>query len=206
MDVSSVAAIVAAMASWAAVAVALIAIRPARRSAKASEEQTDIQRELARQSAQPYVWADIQLDRRQGALIHLVVGNSGPTVARNVRVTIDPPLPVQSGDMTCAEVAQPAEVAQRRLQKGILSLAPGRRISWFIGRGSELLQNENDTTVYKICVNADGPYGPIAPNQIEIRLTDWRESIDAPDGSLHYVREEIRNLVTAVKSLSRSRN
>ena len=200
MDVSSVAAIVAAMTSWAAVVVALIAIRPARRSARASEEQTDIQRELARQSAQPYVWADIQPDRQQGTLIHLVVGNSGPTVARNVRVTIDPPLPVQSGDMTCAEIAQ------RRLQKGILSLAPGRRISWLIGLGSELLQNENDTTVYKICVNADGPYGPIAPNQIEIRLTDWRESNDAPDGSLHYVREEIRKLVTAVKSLSRSRN
>ena len=88
MDVSSVAAIVAAIASWAAVAVALIAIRPARRSAKASEEQTDIQREIARQSAQPYVWADIQPDRQQGTLIHLIVGNSGPTVARNVRVTI----------------------------------------------------------------------------------------------------------------------
>ena len=189
MDVSSVAAIVAAIASWAAVAVALIAIRPARRSAKASEEQTDIQREIARQSAQPYVWADIQPDRQQGTLIHLIVGNSGPTVARNVRVTIDPPLPVQSSNMARTEVAQ------RR-----------RKLSWPIGRGYELLQNENDKTVYKICVKADGPYGPMASNQIEIRLTDWRESNDAPDGSLHYIRKEIEKLVRAVEEISKSRN
>ena len=200
MDVSSVAAIVAAIASWAAVAGALIAIRPARRSAKASEEQTDIQREIARQSAQPYVWADIQPDRQQGTLIHLIVGNSGPTVARNVRVTIDPPLPVQSSNMARTEVAQ------RRLQEGILSLAPGRKLSWPIGRGYELLQNENDKTVYKICVKADGPYGPMASNQIEIRLTDWRESNDAPDGSLHYIRKEIEKLVRAVEEISKSRN
>lgn len=203
MDVSSVAAIAAAIASWAAVAVALIAILPARRSAKASEEQTDIQRELARQSAQPYVWADIQLDRQQGALIHLVVGNSGPTVARNVRVTIDPPLPVQSSDTSCTEVVQRV---QRRLQEGILSLAPGRMLSWQIGLGRELLKNENNTTVYKVCVNADGPYGPMAPNQTEIRLTDWCESNDAPDGSLHHIRKEIGKLVRAVENMSKCRN
>lgn len=199
MDVSSVVAIVAAMASWAAVGVALIAIRPARRSAKASEEQTDIQRELARQSAQPYVWADIQPDRQQGTQIHLIVGNSGPTVARNVRVTIDPPLPFHSDGTSYTEVAQ------RRLQDGILSLAPGRILSWRIGLSRELLKNENDTTVYKVCVNADGPYGPMAPNQTEIRLTDWRES-DAPDGSLHYIGKEIGKLVRAVENMPKSRN
>ena len=55
-------------------------------------------------------------------------------------------------------------------------------------------------------MKADGPYGPMASNQIEIRLADWRESNDAPDGSLHYIRKEIEKLVRAVEEISKSRN
>lgn len=59
----------------------------------AAREQTQLQLELARERLQPYVWADIQPDMQQGTLVYVMVGNSGPTVARNVKVTFDPPLP-----------------------------------------------------------------------------------------------------------------
>ncbi len=54
-----------------------------RRSAKASREQTKQQKQAAKDAAQPMVWADGRGDDGQGgqALV-LLLGNSGPTIAR----------------------------------------------------------------------------------------------------------------------------
>lgn len=195
MDSNTIAAWVAAVAAIVAAVVAFFALWPAQRAAKAAEEQTRVQRELMYQSAQPYVWADIQPDDQQGTMLHLVLGNAGPTVARHVRVFIDPPFPqvsVHIGRST---------VAQRRLREGILSLAPGRIIRWSLGIASDLMKDEEDTTVYRVRVMADGPYGEIEPVETEICLSDWRESLDAPGGSLHHIRKSIEKLVRAVDGL-----
>ena len=94
---NTIAAVVAAVGAIAAAIVAILALKPAQLAAKAAEEQANVQRELMYQSAQPYVWADIQPDVQQGTMLHLALGNAGPTVARNVRVVIDPPFPQSSG-------------------------------------------------------------------------------------------------------------
>lgn len=195
MVLNTIAAWVAAFGAFAAAVAAFCALKPAQRAAKAAEEQTRVQRELMYQSAQPYVWADIQPDDQQGTMLHLVLGNAGPTVARNVRVFIDPPFPQLLG-----RVGRSA-VAQRRLREGILSLAPGRMIRWSLGMASDLMKDEEDTTVYRVRVTADGPYGEIEPVETEICLSDWRESLDAPGGSLHHIRKSIEKLVSAVESL-----
>ena len=195
MDSNTIAAWVAAVAAIVAAVVAFFALWPAQRAAKAAEEQTRVQRELMYQSAQPYVWADIQPDDQQGTMLHLVLGNAGPTVARHVRVFIDPPFPQVSGHIGRSTVAQ------RRLREGILSLAPGRIIRWSLGIASDLMMDEEDTTVYRVRVMADGPYGEIEPVETEICLSDWRESLDAPGGSLHHIRKSIEKLVRAVDGL-----
>ena len=195
MDSNTIAAWVAAVAAIVAAVVAFFAPWPAQRAAKAAEEQTRVQRELMYQSAQPYVWADIQPDDQQGTMLHLVLGNAGPTVARHVRVFIDPPFPQVSGHIGRSTVAQ------RRLREGILSLAPGRIIRWSLGIASDLMKDEEDTTVYRVRVMADGPYGEIEPVETEICLSDWRESLDAPGGSLHHIRKSIEKLVRAVDGL-----
>lgn len=192
---NTIAAVVAALGAIAAAIAAILAIKPAQRAAKAAEEQANVQRELMYQSAQPYVWADIQPDVQQGTMLHLVLGNAGPTVARNVRVVIDPPFPQSSG-----RVGRSA-VAQRRLREGVLSLAPGRIIRWSLGMASDLMEDEGDTTVYRVRVMADGPYGEIEPVETKICLSDWRESLDAPEGSLHHIRKSIDKLVSAIESL-----
>ena len=74
MDSNTIAAWVAAVAAIVAAVVAVFALWPAQRAAKAAEEQTRVQRELMYQSAQPYVWADIQPDDQQGTMLHLVLG------------------------------------------------------------------------------------------------------------------------------------
>lgn len=195
MDSNTIAAWVAAVAAIVAAVVAFFALWPAQRAVKAAEEQTRVQRELMYQSAQPYVWADIQPDDQQGTMLHLVLGNAGPTVARHVRVFIDPPFPQVSGHIGRSTVAQ------RRLREGILSLAPGRIIRWSLGIASDLMKDEEDTTVYRVRVMADGPYGEIEPVETEICLSDWRESLDAPGGSLHHIRKSIEKLVRAVDGL-----
>lgn len=81
------------------------------------------------------------------------------------------------------------------------ALAPGRIIRWSIGSGKELLKDAEDPTVYTIHVEAQGPYGEIEPTEVDVRLSDWREARDAPDGSLHHVRGEIKKLTDAVQSL-----
>ena len=197
MDKSKVVSVVAAAAAIAAAISAFAALRPAERAARAAEEQLGVQYDLARQAAQPYVWADIQPDGQQGTLLHLVLGNAGPTVAHNVRVVITPPI---SGGEYRSEYAMDA---QRRLSEGVLSLAPGRTIRWSLGRAYDLLDNVNDGVVYRMRVTAEGPFGKVEPLEIAIRPSDWRESLDAPVGSLHYVRKELERLVKAVEHLGR---
>ena len=59
-----------------------------RRSAKASREQTKQQKQAAKDAAQPMLWVDIRGDDGQGQA--LLLGNSGPSIARNVKVLFDP--------------------------------------------------------------------------------------------------------------------
>lgn len=194
MENSTLLALVAAMSAGASAIAAWVALWPARNAAKAAIAQTDIQRELMEQNAQPYVWADIQPDPQQGSFLQLVLGNAGPTMARNVRVVIEPPITGTSGHSS-----RYADVAQKRLQDGILSLAPGREIRWSLGLASELLKDENEATIYQLSVTAEGPYGELDPSSFYIRTSDWRESSDAPQGSLHLVRNEIEKLVKVIK-------
>lgn len=195
MDMNAIAAVVAAVGAIAAASAAFVALRPAQRAARAAEDQSEIQRELMRQAAQPYVWADIQPDMQQGRMLHLVIGNAGPTMASNVRVVIDPPIPEhpEYPGMTAA--------AQKRVGDGVLSLAPGRVIRWMLGRGSDLLADENDQTTYCMRVTANGPYGALEPVDFEIRPRDWREAIDAPDGNLHFVRKEIGKIASEAENI-----
>ena len=193
--VSAVAAGVAAVGAIAAAIAAFVALKPAQRAARAAESQTEIQRDLMRQAAQPYVWADIQPDVQQGTMLQLVVGNAGPTMARNVRVVIDPPIPEHPG------YSGAAVAAQKRVRDGILSLAPGRIIRWSLGRGFDLLEDEHDGTTYRLRATADGPHGPLEPVDFEIRPRDWREARDAPDGNLHFVRKEIEKLAAETKNI-----
>lgn len=197
MDPTLLASIVAAVSAMAAAAGALIAVPFTARAANAARAQTQLQRELAQARAQPYVWADIQPDMKQGTLLQIVVENSGPTMAQDVRVVIEPPLQAE-GPFPGA-----VEAAQRRLAAGIRSLAPGRRIEWSAGRGFDVL-SDDAPHVHRITVTAEGPYGPITPVVFEVNLSDWREGRDAPDGSLHLVRTAITDLTKELKKVGES--
>jgi hypothetical protein len=163
--------------------------RAAIRAARAAEEQTKIQRQLRIDAAQPYVWVDVRPDDATGTVLNLVVGNSGPTVAQNVRVTVYPPLP------TVGQLKERAETAQARLANGIQSLPPGRSLMWPLGQGFNLLTDDGPQA-YTFTVTADGPFGAVPQLSYIVDMSDWRGTLDRPAGSLH-------QLTTAVKDLTK---
>lgn len=152
------------------------------RAADAAVAQTELQRKIAEEAAQPYVWVDVRQDEAQGTMLNLVLGNSGPTFAHNVRATFEPPLS-----------SEKSEAAQRRLRDGVKTLGPGRKLVWFIGMGFEILKDDRPQ-LHTITVEAEGPHGPIPPMTYEIDLSDFRETRDAPEGNLHYVRKAIEKI------------
>jgi hypothetical protein len=202
--------------TWAAIAAALIALaalyfsrqstRSADRAARAAEEQTkvqteqtEIQREQTRiqeqlriDAAQPYVWADIRPDDSTGTLLNLVIGNSGPTVARNVRVVSEPALP------TIDPLREDVEDLEARLAEGIQSLAPGRSMSWALGQGFNLI-GEDGRQIHILTITAEGPFGPIPPLSYAVDISDWRNVLDRPSGSLHQLASAVKELTKEVK-------
>lgn len=186
----------AALAAIAAAGVALVSLPFTIRAANAAKAQTRLQRELAEAAAQPYVWADVQPDTKQGTVLRIVVGNEGPTIATNIRVAFSPPL------ATPAKYPGATEVAQQVLAKGIKSLAPGRRIEWSAGVGYEVLAGDGPIR-HTVTVTADGPHGPLAPLTFDLDLADWRGALDSPDGSLHLVRKSIDDLGKRFAAITR---
>lgn len=161
------------------------------RSASAAEEQTGIQRQIRIGSAQPYVWADLRQDEQSGVMLNLVVGNSGPTVATNVRVKIDPPLPT-------IEQLKESAAAQQRLAEGISSIPPGRTLRWALGPGFTLLQADGPQQ-HNITITADGPFGPVPPLTYVVDLADWRGQLARPPGNIHPLTAAIEALTKKLK-------
>jgi len=185
----------AIIAAWAGVVVAFIAavaafiaLIPAKRAADAAKDQTELQRQIAQESAAPTVWADIR-PFLAGLSTELVIGNSGHTVATHVRVEVNPPLPVRSndGDSNLSEVQ-------------LSSLAPGRELRFFL-----FASNEWDSimpgggSAHRITIKANGPYGVLAPVEFTLDLAEYRETIVTTDGA-------IRDIVRAIDRLDKSVN
>ena len=188
--------------TWVAIVAGLIAAaalyfnwqstRAAVRAARAAEAQTEIQRQLRIDAAQPYVWVDIRPDEAQGMMLNLVVGNSGPTVAEKVRVKVNPNLP------STADLRERAKGAQKLLSDGIESLPPDRILMWPLGAASKVM-NDSGQHAYKFTVTAKGPFGQLPALTYIVDMKDWWGSLDVPAGSLH-------QLTLAVKALGKKIN
>ena len=168
------------------------AANSARLSVREARRQTELQEQIHRDSAQPYVWADLQGDDAQGHLLRLIVANEGPSLATSVRVTFEPPLQT-AGDPT--ELDQ----VQELLRHGLSSLAPGRRLQWTIDVAHRVF-SQGLPLVYTVSITGEGPFGSIEPLTYIVDLNDLRNSADSPSGSLHRIAERLRELTDVVKA------
>ena len=157
--------------------------------ANSAIEQTAIQRQLREDAAQPYVWADIKSGGASGGTLTIVVGNSGPTVATDVRVQIEPPLPLAEGH-------DGHEALDGILRHGIHSIAPGREMRWRIGEhhGAGAVIEAERSTPRTIRVTGYGPFGELAPLEYVVDFADFCCSFIEEGGSLYRVAEEIKKV------------
>ena len=163
----------------------------ARRSAKASREQTKQQKQAAKDAAQPMLWVDIRGDDGQGQALLLLLGNSGPSIARNVKVTFHPAPPSTLDIKPILEI----------LKQGIASVPPGRTMQWALGAA----QNTSDWdahTAYRVRIEAEGPLGLIEPLEYVISVDDLDGSRAEPPGNLHAVAAELHEMTKATKELN----
>lgn len=114
-------------------------------------------------------------------ILHLVVGNSGQTVARDVSVTMNPPLPqwCPSGEV------EDAQRLTETLHSGLSSLPPGRVFEWSIGVPHEYFPNEGADPVpaIRIAVQAQTSNGSaLPPLQYTIGLEDLKHQSAIPQG------------------------
>ena len=127
MEIETWISILAALAAIGALYFNRHSTKAAIRAADAVEKQTQVQEQIRIDAAQPYVWADVRPDDEIGQQLLLAVGNSGPTVATNVRVKVDPPLP------TIDDPGGRASAALARLADGLQSLPTGLTLTWSVG-------------------------------------------------------------------------
>ena len=163
-----------------------------RRSAKASREQARQQKQAAKDAAQPMLWVDIRGDDGQGQALVLLLGNSGPSIARNVKVTFDPAPPATLDIKPILQI----------LKQGITSLPPGRTMQWALGGAARNTNGWDPHKAYRVRIDAEGPFGAIEPLEYVISVDDLNGSRAAPPGNLHAVAAELREMTKATKELN----
>jgi hypothetical protein len=162
-----------------------------RRSAKASREQTQQQKQAAKDAAQPMLWVDVRGDDGQGQALVLLLGNSGPSIARNVKVVFDPAPPSTLDIKPILEI----------LKQGIASVSPGRTMQWTLG-AAHTTSDWDGHKAYRVRIEAEGPFGAIEPLEYVISVDDLHGSRAAPPGNLHTVAAELREMTKATKELN----
>jgi hypothetical protein len=162
-----------------------------RRSAKASREQTKQQKQAAKDAAQPMLWVDIRGDDGQGQALVLLLGNCGPSIARNVRVTFDPAPP------STVDIKPILEI----LKQGIASVPPGRTMQWALG-AAHSTSGWDGHKACRVRIEAEGPFGAIEPLEYVISVDDLDGLRAAPPGNLHAVAAELREMTKATKELN----
>lgn len=162
-----------------------------RRSAKASREQTKQQKRAPRDAAQPMLWVDVRGDDGQDQALVLLLGNSGPSVARNVKVIFDPAPPSRVDIKPILEI----------LKQGIASVPPGRTMKWALDAAPDAVDSDSHKAC-RVRIEAEGPFGAIEPLEYVISVDDLDGSRAVPPGNLHEVAAELREMTRATKELN----
>ncbi|MFE1288616.1 hypothetical protein [Streptomyces sp. NPDC058751] len=119
---------------------------------RAHREQLALAERVHREQSEPYVVVDIGPDRQGSPLLVLSIENTGPTMARDVRIRVTPDLASSHDNLT--------ERLQRALARTIPVLPPGRRLVFafdvYYRREASGLPMQFDFTV-----DATGPAGPV---------------------------------------------
>ncbi|WP_139238180.1 hypothetical protein [Streptomyces pini] len=119
-----------------------------------SGAQFRLNKRIQLEAAQPYVVPDIQPRAGGSGLLVFTLENVGPTVARDVEISIDPPLKGGERDVWDERLG-------RALGRKISHLPPRRRLEWFFTFAPRFYQRTDLPRQYTVTVKANGPSGPV---------------------------------------------
>ena len=201
-------------AEWVAIAISVLSVLTSltisgaalwysRRQARAAEKQLAVAQQVQRENSEPYVVVDIRFYESHYPMMMLVVENVGPTVARDVKITFDPPLRSSLEDNEGEQKMADLYI----LKNGIPMLPPGRKIETFFDSGFSRFKDGSEfPNRYFVGVEAKGPYGPVEPMKYVIDLEIFSDTSTIRDNDAKKVVSALGKIEKAVKEIkSRSR-
>lgn len=171
-------------------------VAAARDQVMAAQRQNEVQEQARRDAAQPYVVVDVEIHPAQGQLLQVVARNLGQTMARNVQVHFDPPLPKKLGADSSPFQA---------LDRGLSYLPPGRSMSWSLGVSFRYFEGGAVPPVTQVTVICTGPFGPVETLIYDISFEEFRDQSGLAVGNLHRVEQAIDKLTGTVAKLTTRR-
>ncbi|MET7745214.1 hypothetical protein [Streptomyces sp. NPDC005385] len=153
----------------------------------AAKRANQLTEQAQREQVQPYVIADIRERVPGSQLLCFFIENTGPTMARDVQVAVNPPLRTTLGSEAEAQLNE-------AVTRKIPVLPPGRRLMFTMDVGGPLFESDLPR-IYTIVVNSSGPFGALETltYNIDLRVIEHtglnRESLE---WSTHTIAEEAK--------------
>jgi hypothetical protein len=143
-------------------------------------------RELREDQARPFVVVDFEPWERPW--INLVVTNVGRTMARNVRIEVDPPF-----ESTLDRAVEVSMAQLKLFTEPIPSLAPGKRIEFLF---DSLIDRRTAglPTAYRVRLRYEGERGPLPPDEQYLDLDLYRFRIRVDRDSIHDVSVTLKKI------------
>lgn len=175
--------------AWIAAAsaiVALVALYFTGQQVKVAKRQTALQQRMHEDAAQPFVWADIRPDEEHGFVLALVVRNDGRTVATDVRLTFDKPLPNEFADQWDSQALS------------LSSIAPGRQLVWWLKPGPAWFSSDLPRA-FTVTIDCNGPFGPAPTLSYVLNINDFGDEQPTKRGSMYAMTKALEAMTQVLK-------
>jgi hypothetical protein len=168
-------------------------VSAAREQVAAAHRQAELQEQMWRDQAQPYVVADVQPDQGHGQLLRVVLENRGSTIARNIHVVFDPPLQVKRNSSNDGPFTA--------LDGGVSYLPPGRVMTWTLGVSFSYFEGKDERVPDReVTVTCDGPLGPVEPLRYTLSFEALRHQAAVAPGTLFEVQKAVKEIAKVLKA------
>ncbi|KQV12426.1 MULTISPECIES: hypothetical protein [unclassified Kitasatospora] len=162
--------------------------------------QLSLARRIRREQLEPFVVVDIAPHGPGSQILCLTISNTGPTVARDVKVRVKPELRTSLG-------AEQERALARATSRTIPSLAPGRVISYMLDTGNRLYWADPPLPLlYTFEVCARGPFGDVEPLTyvIDLEVLKFTElNGETTVGQLTKIAENTKKAASNLEQLRR---
>ncbi|MFE7545567.1 hypothetical protein [Streptomyces platensis] len=189
MDASSTIALIALVIS---IPTAVTTFAYSHRQTAAATRGNALTERAHREQAEPYVIADIRPRVPGSSLMVFSIENIGSTLARDVQLTIDPPLRTTQGEERDA-------VLNRAVARKIPTLPPKRTLLFNLDVGFNFFDSDVPL-LYTVTVDAHGPFGKVDTLTYVIDLEVQRNTgldRESLEWSTHVMAEEAKKSTKA---------